>query len=1143
MARIQSLWRPALFSAVGAGFLDDATLKDGVHLRWRSDYRLGLPYERNQAIHGGFRVYISHVGSIVDADLFERETPYSAITRSNLSGGADAGMETTGDTLRFWKRVQPQYQSLFWRWDHNWGHLARSLVDLGEEDRALARYVQAVMTELLPGRTSTSAVRVYGEACAVDVHISTSTTQPVQFVGLDRKGREVAQVEAQASQPVARLRAPGMAAVRIEPAAGQPLPVLSEVRWVLCEDYCQADSIWSDELAGEARFHADPDFHTPNMVLDRHFSPFLAPVDADMAADAIMNLFVGSADVQTMLDQVTPWGMAAYRLQQAEKTPPAGGPVTTAGLPVLQSLIAAAADPVMARILGLYEFLDKGTVDGVEGHDLRIEADFPFFAYEHLREVDDRLAEMLHKDPKLPFFWETDKSTDQSVLCGTTLDGLVLFPEIDVKPSTPAPENFSYTVHVSDVPSQTDPAQADLFANVEIRVPKTNVVDTLPFLTPIAYELERSLTNAPFVNVIEAEEEDPDVLDEIGIVPPVYFLQHKAGTTTQISFLDNFVVPAAPNQHVRYRLTAYDIFGRPSVPVESPLKRPLNVPCHPPASPANLSAQVYEGEEHLYLEVYFSLPSKHPPLQASGQQLEILVHRLPTDSSDSLPPDQIQWTGSIPARRLMIPYASDQSLNLSKIQRTCMTLDWKGGRLNYRGALESVCTTEFPVATPVIEPVDPPSMPYADTGYRTYRLQMAVADPKALKPDAYRWCARLRVRGRCSGQSFYYLSDQPCVTGEWLITPAPQPPLQPPLETIPVSTYPDRFGDSYFSIDLAQFVSPGALVNVYLARLDRLVPALEAVVSGTTLLDEAALLQAARATKQRFELLTQSPVEYTAENRFYAVQVPGNLRQYHVAAVVGTNQYLQEHAWGQAGVVLFTTPAPIPLPVLTLASVEPLARIYPTSYYPGVKLAYTVPAEDVPDPAHPPKVQLLRRDLSSGNPNAGYAGQATGVLLEPTGGDPVYHFAFTNRVTDWHRYEYMAYLLLYVPGRDEYVRSGEPVRCEVIAPSAGYSSPLFENRTIHNYAGEGWRDLQITFAAGDFDFSFSKVLANNSIHRMHGSIRSGRILGLPSDICTLEIVPVFERYEYQLHVRDYNPEDRPYTFRLSADGKTWSKKE
>src|SRR5690606_36954083 len=125
-------------------------------------------------------------------------------------------------------------------------------------------------------------------------------------------------------------------------------------------------------------------------------------------------------------------------------------------------------------------------------------------------------------------------------------------------------------------------------------------------------------------------------------------------------------------------------------------------------------------------------------------------------------------------------------------------------------------------------------------------------------------------------------SDEPCVTGEWLVTPAAQPPLQPPLPAIPVSTYPDRFGNSYFSVDLDQFVNLGALVNVYAARLDRLVPAIEDVVSGTTLLDESALLQAARASKQRFELLTQSPVEYTAENRFYSVQAPGNLRQYHV---------------------------------------------------------------------------------------------------------------------------------------------------------------------------------------------------------------------------------------------------------------------
>ena len=69
-----------------------------------------------------------------------------------------------------------------------------------------------------------------------------------------------------------------------------------------------------------------------------------------------------------------------------------------------------------------------------------------------------------------------------------------------------------------------------------------------------------------------------------------------------------------------------------------------------------------------------------------------------------------------------------------------------------------------------------------------------------------------------------------------------------------------------------------------------------------------------------------------------------------MVAVVGANQYLQEHAWDKSGILLFTTPEAFRLPTLQLVRVEPTIQKLSYGGRAVVDLEYRVPAAAIPDP-------------------------------------------------------------------------------------------------------------------------------------------------------------------------------------------------
>jgi len=1152
MPPFKTLWRPDAFGAVGEGFDQDNTLRDGIHIRWNVDYRLGLPFESGQGIRGGFRIYVlnAELDSVHDADLFNLPLDSSFAVRSDQSPNPDSGVMTAGNTLTFSKRVQARYFGLFWPCQLRLRLMRQWRWRFSREERDLLRYAEVVLDKLKPDLVAGDITRERGEACAVDIRFapfggsgsSTKNDPYVHVVGLDRNQRRVVQdwvgiTETGAVKRRVRLRAPGMASVVLEPVAGKPALVREEVRWILCEDYCQDPRIWQRVEVDDHRFVAFPGHHDPTTTELFHYRPFHTSVDINLASDVIMNAFVGQPEVQELFSLPNVYEMTRFRLQH-NQTEPNSDVTTMLSLPLLQNLIAAGIDPVMARVLGLYFYgKDLGMLDG---RDIKVEASLPFFHLGNLAHLDDALSQLVDSGDPGHCFLDGNRTLVDTQLCG-----LVLAPRATQKKSPPSPESFTTHITVNDVPAQDDLTEVELMVGAKLEIPIDNVHETRPYLVPIAYELERSISGAAFANVLVEEESTPDELDKIGIVPPVYFPRKAAGVwASPLPVLDDFVLPAKQSATVQYRLTAYDLFGRPSDAVVG-TPEDIAPPCHAPTVPANVSGRVIEATGNLFLELTFSIAATRPQLQAEWRAIEIMVHALPVDAGATgvqAPPGEVHWVGTRLARKVEIPIAADHSLQLGDVTESCLSLEWQGSQLQRLPVASDACGIEFPDLPSQVDPRDPSAMSLAETGYRTYQLRIAIGDPGALTPDQYRWCTRLRIQGRCSESGAELFSGESCVANDWLITPPAPLPVKPIPQQIPVSTYPDLLGDSYFTLDLASFgLSHGDMVNIYQARIDRVVATPADYVIDSQLHNANAFIQEARFSKRRYELVTPEPVEFRADKRFHSIKVPGNLRDHYVLAVIGTNQYLQERDWANAAIVLFTTPDPAPRPRMNLLNAEPIVE----SNQSKARLTYSVDAAPFADPANPPRIQVLRRDLTANQRHAIFVGEAVGAPDLAADGSAIYLLQFTDEtVLDWHRYTYESTLLVYAAQLDQYLKAEEAVTCDLVAPWNGKKDPFggFAMLGVGS-TSLSWQEVQAQFEGGEFDFALTKVLDDGSTVRAAGALRNGEVVGLDPDAYTLAIEPGPTRCLYRLFINFPSVQHGRYTLRLTFGQKTWTKRE
>src|SRR5690348_16348629 len=103
------LWRPSLFSTAGASFLTDATVRDGVHLRWMMDPRLGLPFEVPNRQWGGFLVYeqIGKFPALDKTDLASLKSAGQILVHGQADTNLDYMLEQpTANSVCFLHRIK-----------------------------------------------------------------------------------------------------------------------------------------------------------------------------------------------------------------------------------------------------------------------------------------------------------------------------------------------------------------------------------------------------------------------------------------------------------------------------------------------------------------------------------------------------------------------------------------------------------------------------------------------------------------------------------------------------------------------------------------------------------------------------------------------------------------------------------------------------------------------------------------------------------------------------------------------------------------------------------------------------------------------------------------------------------------------------
>lgn len=1160
MVNTNSLWRPNLFAAAGTGFDGDPQLNNGLHARWHIDHRLGLPMEANGVRNGVFRVFRRTGGpvTISNLDLIggALNPPFPVHDTSIFTQGA--GLIVRPNALSFWQRPALDLALLFVR--------LRSVLDSNpsfrwmwretDQDEVLRRYVNAVVNSLQPELLENTPLRARTDACAVDVSFSgiasgapSTNGEPFLFIeGLDRAGRIVAhdwvgQLPSGAPKTIARLRDAGFATVRLSQVPGQPVVTRTQAKWVLSEDYCRASG-WA--AVDEHWFNADPGFHTVDQAIE-HFAPFKALFSPDQVADAVGNFLLEDADLKKLfqLGEDT-FSMAIRSAAFAEAGDARAGKID---LSLLQSLVASGVDPIMARILGLYGFIDPANQEP-RGEDLLIEAHLPFFNPANLDQIDTYL-QALYPDAGNNFFRNATQT-----LTGRALSALIVNPNMGPKPPVPAPGGFSTAIRSNALPAQGTPDQIELLVGTDIDAP-IDPVETAPELTPVAYLVERQVSGGGFDNVAEYLGES-DILDDIGILPPVYFPARERGDWQEpLKIADDFTLNSLDSETVQYRITAFDIFGRTSSPALGAITD-IEPPCTPPPPPVNPVARVTTDAGRLVLEIDFALNSETPPLEAAWQRLEIVVHQLPPSNPlnpDPSPPGAARWSGKVPARHLAIDVLPGNSLHSAMVQ-SCVELEWSPD-LSVTSAPAAVCATQFPLPAPEMISIDPISASFANTGLRSHRLRITIGSTTGMTAGPYRWCARFVTVGTCSASGNNLDSQEVCTAADWLVhAPAPQA-ASPVTTVVPLTSFPDTQGDSWYDLDLSMFgLADGDRINIYKTRLHRLGDGATNLVADGTLQDLTLFEQMARASHTPYERENSAPIQFSATNPFHRIRVEGNRRDIFVLAVVGTNSYQQEQRWADAAVTLFTTPDKLPEPrlkfVQTTRSVDTGERV--------LLLEYAADFVIAPPALSPPKVQLFRRDLSARQSRLSYIGEALGTLAPPPPGAQTstrYQFVVEDRKQDdWHSYAYEAQLIRFEPATNSFLRGQEPAKALARADWDGAGAPVRATDRISVAPGiVSGLDVNFEFDCGEFEFTLVRAVAGKISSRFSGRLRNGQLFGLTATH-ELEIVTREGRKRYRLKLHDADavaipapggadePQDGLYILRVSfGEQATWTNRE
>ena len=1122
MSQLTGKWRPSLFSALGEGFIDDSTLNDGFHLRWIMDPRLGLPIVSKS---GQFKVYeLNRDGyqSIVNSKLKDlinikiNSKPLLNIQVSSKQKNTTGKIrKKRGERYYFTKPIESDLRPFFEQYMQQKDIIDDRISELEKEDQEFIIYMQSMIEAFLPKMELDLYSLVYEDAVAVDFTFkiqghTRTPTQPLPFnhrrttyaivKGYDRENRLIDSdwigIYANKKEKLsASLRAPGISYFTIEQKSNQPEVTPEMIYWLFCEDYCRANYLWQDVTKIKNEQYDTP-FKIKKEGIEEKATKFISDLQKEFNPKGLKFLDTYNTFTPCSKDNNDDKEFC---------------------LPLFPILLQSTIDPMMARILELYWHtgqlaLPKNSID------FMVEADLPFFAEKNLRQLRERYKEICDKyNDIIPDKLFGDIGILEEKLSKIVLCGLVLNPTLKKQPLAIMPDP---RVNISniDLPPSEDSAKTtqnpiEILVNSSLKFP-LNRNELKPYLQPVCYEIKRKIGNSDFTNSVQSDDNIIEYFDDIGLLPPVYVPAEDEENTEMAVIKDFFALPELKSESLQYRLNCFDIFGRPSMEKESP-EYLITVPCYQPLPLSNVSGYIVEDKEEIVLHLTFSIVMQQAKLEAQREQLEILIVKYPSDTSCT----EIKTPFEHYAK------ASNDVISMS------LEFEKSGTKIN---VVSSVFNEEI---TTELDKINIQKLTGA----------ISIENRTDLDPGLHKWCIYFRIRGKCKEGTKTLYSNEQSINAQLNITPPLTKVIQPKIEAIiPLSTYPDYFGKGYFTIDLRDFidttvtdVNSEPMFNIYTITLDVLTDKLEPYVQKEKLLDQKAFLELVGKSRYLFERLTLEPVIYTEQSRYYRVQVQANLEQYHVVAVVGTNEYMEEGSWKDSGMILFKTPY-TPSPA-TLFFIEGKTTTDNQSILSKLLFRAKVPSKWI-SLEHPVKIQVLRQDISTGTSLSSFRHEVDGIDTTPDVNNDDRHtvyFTFEEKgLSPFQIFRYEAYLLIWDAQRQQYIKQHPAVECQIKTNAIEGFSP-FENPDdlkIIPMIKKGFV-IQMKFDAGEFSFLLQK---EGTDIQFSGTVSQGKV--------SFDEPNVSYRFDagkrYQLSITDKDENPANYTLQLKSHthNQVWIKK-
>lgn len=1201
MATENSTWHPKVFSAMGAGFKEDKTVTDGVHLRWSLNPKFGLPtINKSSTIPG-----INHVHVLKETINGKKQFPLSiargldhstlpAILKnkviSNPSQLVDDVVIDNKPTSGFhFKRALSDTALDTFKKFYHFLNDNETLIKnrLSTDEQHYIQYLTEVHDALYPILYNGNDKYELNDVVACDFNFSISsriiiqdrkaarisrrkqrrslkTLEEVNSVkkylevkGFNRNGDLldddwVGKITANGQEKIksfARLRAPGIFRVEINYLDKTVYTKLKDFSFLFCDDYCNAD-IW--RRADSSSFVGVSEVFNSSYI-QRLYGPFKKkPNDLDRTTELIKDYIIEETNTQEWFKESNTYDQYAFTIPEDEEQTSTETDFDTRKLkvPFLEMLLAASADPLIARLIGLYEYpVEYVKTNPVLTHqthntgttnngyfkqpisDYKIQYGTTFFHPENIDALRVKLNQIMWSHIRgfnAQAFFDFKDHLDRPYTPSPC--GLVLLP-IPQKHEQPEIKDINLVTKATDIPiHENENLEGKLVVQSKIHI-------TLPEYSParepwrhaVSYELFRKLENEKAVNTLFDPLESKHAIDELGILPPVVIPQ----LTNEEFYLSDYFNHYGDNTQLGYATIGYDLFGRPSLPAKSNIEK-IEFPCYEPHGLLSTSIVIDTNQGSPVLNTRFALSDQVKYLSADPKTLEVLVYEIPVDSDGD--PLKANWVGNRYGYKYTFEYKNNSrnDLHLAVANKECVQLSWIDEQLNSNATTHSICETLFDGHAPVLTIAEEDSI---SSRQINYLLQHPLGPDEDWEYGKHKWVVKMHVNGECPN-GHIHISKPVSVSTQYRKIVPPPVLQQPPLDLVPTSTFPDKAGQSFFTIDLSDVVTSGEpMLQLYKTTLTQLTDELEEYVSGDyfaqhpTIIDgqtimetdgDLLMLELAKQKETTFELINTKPYLYSHDKRFYDIAVDGNAIRYHVIAVTGVNEQLQRADWSRTVFYIFKTPEAPKGHFLDIVSTTP--GITETKL-PKVDLLFST---DLPQREnHAPTIHIMRKDLTTKKNE--FLQQVEGVWSESTNR---YEYDYSDdTVENWRQYEYQVQQLTYSDQNEVYLKTNQKLQFPIGISGHSSFAPI-QTETEPTYQELSGQQLEITYqlTPGDFNIVFRTYLESGDVSTFKGKIQHGVLtmedvidadytIISTNDIATLKItISIPEALMYSLRV-------------------------